>query len=66
MMYKVHLCKGCIEMLDEHYPYTVPREALQITEVPIEECDNSDLENYNQKLTERNKLYYNQGGDYHV
>lgn len=53
-MYKVHLCKGCIEMLDEYYPYTVPRETLQITEVPIEECDNKDLANYNQKLIERN------------
>lgn len=54
--YEVHLCKGCIALMDEHYPYTVPREHLKIITVPIAECDNTDLENYNKKLSERNAV----------
>lgn len=52
--YKVHLCIGCIRMLDEEYPYLMPREQLEITEVPIAQCDNMDLDNYNKKLRKRN------------
>lgn len=32
-----HLCKGCIEMLEEDNPYIYPVEPV---EVPLEECDN--------------------------
>ena len=52
--YKAHLCIGCIRMLDEEYPYLMPREQLEITEVPIAQCDNMDLDNYNEKLRKRN------------
>lgn len=52
--YKVHLCIGCIKMLDEEYPYLMPREQLEITEVPIAQCDNIDLDNYSEKLRKRN------------
>lgn len=52
--YKVHLCIGCIKMLDEDYPYLMPREQLEITEVPIAQCDNMDLDNYAEKLRKRN------------
>ena len=54
--YTVHLCEGCIALMDEHYPYTVPREHLEIITVPTTECDNADLENYNKKLSERNAV----------
>lgn len=52
--YEVHLCTGCIKMLDEDYPYLMPREQLNIVEVPIAQCDNLDLDNYNEKLRKRN------------
>lgn len=52
--YKVHLCAGCIKMLDEEYPYLMPREQLEIIEVPIAKCDNLDLDNYAEKLRKRN------------
>ena len=57
--YEVHLCEGCIALMDEHYPYIVPREHLKVITVPIAECDNTDLENYNKKLNERNANYKN-------
>lgn len=41
-------------MLDEEYPYLMPREQLEIIEVPIAKCDNLDLDNYNEKLRKRN------------
>ena len=41
-------------MLDEDYPYLMPREQLNIVEVPIAQCDNLDLDNYNEKLRKRN------------
>ncbi len=53
-MWKVHLCKECIKDLDEYYPYNVPREELVITEVSRDECDNTNLEHYNERLQERN------------
>lgn len=55
-MYKVCLCAGCIKDLDEYYPYLVPREELEITEVPLEECDNygPNLIDYNERLEARN------------
>ena len=56
--YKVHLCAGCIRMLDEDYMYTMPREQLNIVEVPIAQCDNLDLDNYNEKLTKRNPQWH--------
>lgn len=56
--YEVHLCKGCIKDLDEYYPYLVPREDLEIVEVSVEECDNTNLDDYNERLTERNKEYF--------
>ena len=52
--YEVHLCAGCIRMLDEDYPYIMPREHLNIVEVPIAFCDNMDLDNYEEKLRKRN------------
>lgn len=53
-MWKVHLCKECIKDLDEYYPYTVPRNELNITEVPQDECDNHNLDDYNERLQKRN------------
>ena len=41
-------------MLDEEYPYLMPREQLEIIEVPIAKCDNLDLDNYAEKLRKRN------------
>lgn len=52
--YKVHLCPGCIKDLDEYYPYTMPRDQLEIIEVSVEDCDNNNLDNYNERLTKRN------------
>jgi hypothetical protein len=54
--WKVCLCARCIEELDEYYPYLVPREELEITEVPLEECDNygPNLNKYNERLEARN------------
>ena len=52
--YKVHLCPGCIKDLDEYYPYLMPREQLEITEVSVEDCDNSNLDDYNERLSKRN------------
>ena len=52
--YKVHLCMGCIKMLNEEYPYLMPRDQIEIAEVPIAQCDNMDLDNYNEKLRKRN------------
>lgn len=33
----VHLCDGCIEMLNEYNPYL---DKIIIIKVPIEKCDN--------------------------
>lgn len=55
--YKVHLCRGCIESLEEFYPYMIPKEDLDITEVSVDKCDNSDLDNYDRKLAERNPCW---------
>lgn len=52
--YKVRLCRCCIELLDEEFSYTIPRDQLEIEEVPPAECDNEDLDNYNEKLRSRN------------
>lgn len=52
--YEVHLCKGCIKDLEEHYPYLVPREHLKIVEVSVAECDNTNLDDYNERLQKRN------------
>lgn len=54
--YKVCLCRGCIDYLDEYYGYTIPRNQLEIIEVPLEECDNFEpnLDNYDERLTARN------------
>ena len=52
--YEVHLCKSCIEQLEEDYYFSVPREQLNIVEVPVADCDNEDLDNYNAKLNARN------------
>lgn len=56
--YEVHLCKGCIADLDEHYPYLVPRNQLHIVEVPVDDCDNSNLDDYNERLKERNPEFF--------
>lgn len=52
--YKVHLCSKCIKDLDDYYPYLMSREQLEIIEVSAEECDNSYLETYNERLAARN------------
>lgn len=57
--YKLHLCPGCIKDLDNYYPYKMPREMLDITEVSIAECDNTCLagsptSEYEQRLMRRN------------
>ena len=56
--YKVHLCKGCIKDLAEYYPDIVPRESLRIVEVPVEECDNSRLDDYNERMRQRNPEFF--------
>lgn len=56
--YEVRLCAGCIRMLDEDYPYLMHREQLNIVEVPIAQCDNLDLDNYNEKLIKRNPQWH--------
>ena len=53
-MYEVHLCAGCIKQLDEFYPYKTPRSELKIVEVPIAMCDNTLLDNYDERLEARN------------
>ncbi len=58
LMYEVHLCSGCIKDLDEHYPYLVPRDWLRIVEVPVADCDNSNLENYDERLHQRNPRFF--------
>lgn len=52
--YKVHLCTNCIKDLDEYYPYLMPREQLEITEVSFEDCDNNNIDDYNERLAKRN------------
>ena len=52
--YKVHLCINCIKSLEEYYPYRMPIEHLEITEVSFEECDNNNLDTYNERLATRN------------
>ena len=44
--YEVHLCRGCIQDLEDYYPYTISREQLHIVEVTLEECDNFHLDDY--------------------
>ena len=56
--YVVHLCEGCIKDLVEYYPYIVPRELLRIVEVPVEECDNSRLDDYNERMHQRNPEFF--------
>lgn len=53
--YEVHLCRECIKALKEFYPYKVPYEQLKIIEVPVNECDNYDIDNYDKKLLARNQ-----------
>ena len=53
--YKVHLCEGCIEQLEQEWVYTMPKDQVEIVPVAtIEECDNYDLDGYEAKLRERN------------
>ncbi len=56
--YEVHLCKGCIKDLAEYYPYIVPRESLRIVEVSVEECDDSRLDDYNERMHQRNLEFF--------
>ena len=56
--YEVHLCIGCIRDLEEHYPYLIPREQLHIVEVAEEDCDNSHLDDYNERLRRRNSDFF--------
>ena len=55
--WKVHLCHDCIQDLEEYYPYLCPKEDLEITEVSREDCDNYNLDDYNDRLTNRNRDY---------
>ena len=55
--WKVHLCAYCIEDLKDYYPYTMPREELDITLVPQYECDKELLGDYNERLSARNADY---------
>lgn len=55
--WKVCLCANCIKDLDDYYPYVVPRDQLDITEVPEAECDNKLLDGYNERLSARNADY---------
>ena len=41
---KVNLCEGCIEMLEEYYPYLIPKEELDIRTVNVLDCDNMFLD----------------------
>lgn len=56
--YEVRLCRGCIKDLTEHYPYLVPRDQLRVVEVPEEECDNANLDGYNERLRQRNPTFF--------
>ena len=56
--YEVHLCRGCIQDLEDYYPYTIPREQLQIVEVTLEECDNFHLDDYNERMRQRNPGFF--------
>lgn len=56
--YKLHLCRGCIEDLADYYPYIVPRNMLRILVVPVEQCDNSLLDDYNERLRQRNPEFF--------
>ncbi len=55
--WKVRLCANCIKDLDDYYPYVVPRDQLDVTEVPESECDNKLLGGYNERLSTRNADY---------
>jgi len=60
--YKICLCQGCIDDLNEYYPYLVPQKDLEIIEVSIEDCDNNNLDNYNDRLSERNPEWFDECG----
>lgn len=38
-MIRTHLCKGCIEMLEEHFPYI--EDTIEIVKVPQRICGNN-------------------------
>ena len=44
--------------LAEYYPYIVPRESLRIVEVSVEECDDSRLDDYNERMHQRNLEFF--------
>ena len=56
--YEVHLCRGCIRDLEDYYPYNMPREQLRIVGVAEEDCDNSHLDDYNERLRRRNSDFF--------
>ena len=55
--WEVHLCPACIQDLENYYPYIVPRKRLAIVPVSMPECDNHHLDDYNERLTTRNKNF---------
>ena len=55
--WKVRLCSDCIRDLEEYYSYICPPEDLEITQVPLDFCDNHNLDDYNERLTLRNADY---------
>lgn len=60
--YEVHLCKECIRVLEEeHYPYTIPNEELEIVKVSVYQCDNTvyvkESSMYEEAMKSRNPLY---------
>ena len=64
--WKVCLCANCIKDLDDYYHYVVPRNQLDITEVPEAECDNKLLGDYNERLSLRNADYILKEGNNHA
>ncbi len=55
--YEVHLCAGCIRDLANYYPYVYPREQLRVVEVSDAECDNTNLDDYDERLNLRNREF---------
>lgn len=56
--YKLCLCRACIADLDSYYPYIILRSQLEITEVSDEDCDNTNLDDYNERLRRRNPDFF--------
>ena len=56
--YEVHFCKECMrDVIDEEILFDLPMTDISFIIVPQEDCDNGDMDTYNERLYERNKAY---------